>query len=34
MLRIKYGFCWEIEKSAQIDTKYVLRMCLVDMIKY
>ena len=34
MLTVKYGFCVEIEKSAQIDTKYVLGMCLVDKTKY
>lgn len=34
MLRVKYGVCLGFRKSAQIDTKYVLGMCLVDKTKY
>ena len=34
MLKVKYGVYLEIEKSAQIDTTYVLGMCLVDKTKY
>ena len=34
MLKVKYGFCVEIRKSAQIDTKSIVSMRLLDMIKY
>ena len=34
MLKVKYGVYLEIEKSAQIDTKSMVSMRLLDMIKY
>ena len=34
MLTVKHGFCVEIEKSAQIDTKSIVSMRLLDKTKY
>lgn len=34
MLTVKYGFCVEIGKSAQIDTKSIVSMRLLDKTKY
>ena len=34
MLRVKYGVCLGFRKSAQIDTKSMISMRLLDIIKY